>query len=120
MDELKQRIMAEQQSPFADLFEGLQASSAQYQQHLQAKDVHIISFQQFGVQQGIHSIEYPKGSGNNIVLAFQSQKACVKFANALRAQHFFDPTVRCCCEMRGDRQVATMRCLLGCRKRSPS
>lgn len=108
MDELKQRIIqAEQQSPFADLFQGLQSTTGssaimstpqqqQQQKNEKPNTVYIVSFQQFGVQRGVHSIEYPKGSGNNVVLAFTSKKACDKFANTLRAQHFFDPTVRSC------------------------
>jgi len=63
------------------------------QQQQQQQKVHIILFQ--GEKQGVHSIEYPKGSGSNVVLAFESKRACDKFAAMLKRQQFFEhPTVR--------------------------
>jgi hypothetical protein len=56
-------------------------------------DVHIILFNPDTPNEGVHTIEYPKGSGKNIILAFESKKECVKFSNLLREQHFFDPKV---------------------------
>lgn len=41
--------------------------------------------------EGIHTIEFPKDSGNNVILAFQSQMDCEDFADTLRDQQFFDP-----------------------------
>lgn len=98
MDELKQRIEAET-NPFSDLFLGLQQQRGMSETRVKTpkslpETVFIISFQQNGVLDGVHSIEYPKGSGNNVVLAFESEHACEKFAASLRAQHFFDPKVR--------------------------
>jgi hypothetical protein len=43
---------------------------------------------------GVHSIEYPIGSGKNVVLAFTNQLSCDKFVQSLREQHFFHPMVR--------------------------
>lgn len=94
MDELKHRIAAEKSNPFADLFASAAATDDNNNIPVINKSkeefVHYISF----AGKGIHSIEYPKGSGNNVVLAFESAKSCQKFADTLRAQHFFDPTVR--------------------------
>ena len=100
MDELRKRIAAEfTNNPYADMFGSknvnYQHTHVKQQQqpkessHQHPESVYIIAF-----EQGIHSIEYPKGSGNNVVLAFESQRACDKFAEHLRAQHFFDPMVR--------------------------
>jgi Protein of unknown function (DUF3110) len=98
MDELKQRIRAEQTKPLSDLTGQLQNSITPLQQHRHKQQrldtVYIVSFQKCGIQRGVHSIEYPKGSGSNVILAFASQPACHKFAETLRAQQFFDPTVR--------------------------
>ena len=49
---------------------------------------------------GVHSIEYPQGSGNNVVLAFCDAAACRKFAASLREQSCFAPAVvRVDCEV---------------------
>jgi len=56
--------------------------------------VYIILFHGGEEQEGIHSIEYPKGSGSNMILAFESERACEKFADLLKLQDFFDPAVR--------------------------
>jgi hypothetical protein len=56
------------------------------------ENVFIILFQPGTVNQGVHSIE--NGSGNNVILAFESKLACEKFAESLCEQHFEDPTVR--------------------------
>jgi len=58
---------------------------------LRPENVHIILFKPNTEEQGIHTIEYPKGSGNNIILAFESKVACDEFAATLKAQQFFDP-----------------------------
>lgn len=50
--------------------------------------VHIIFFKPDTDEQGLHTIEYPKGSGSNFVLAFESKKACDRFAATLEAQNF--------------------------------
>ena len=56
---------------------------------------HVILFHPGTEQQGAHTIEFPKGSGNNVMLAFESSAACHKFAQLLKQQHFLEPTVRC-------------------------
>lgn len=57
--------------------------------------VHVVVIHAGTINQGAHTIEYPKGSGNNVILAFESLEACRKFAASLEEQHLFaDPTVR--------------------------
>ena len=93
MDELRKRIAAETSNAYADMFENYSTNIKQrHEPQRRPESVFIIAF-----QQGIHSIEYPKGSGNNVVLAFERKDACDKFARDLRAQHFFDPVVRDSC-----------------------
>lgn len=100
-DELKRRIVEETSNPYADLFHGATVK------HAYPGTVHIVSFQPGTENQGIHSIEYPKNSGNNVILAFESKAACDKFADDLRAQHFFDPTVR---------EATTLCCIVNSRR----
>lgn len=59
---------------------------------------YVVVFQPGTFNQGAHTIEYPQGSGNNVVLAFESFQACRKFADSLAEQNFVDPQVRefCC------------------------
>jgi hypothetical protein len=90
-DDLKRRIAAET-NPYSNIF----AAALDHE----ISTVHVISFAPGTSRQGIHSIEFPKGSGNNVVLAFESRDACAKFAEHLKAQHFFDPTVCLCMELR--------------------
>jgi len=45
--------------------------------------VYIVIFKPDTAEQGFHSIEYPKGSGSNFVLAFQSYQSCNRFTKAL-------------------------------------
>ena len=84
MEELRQRIQQEKNHP---LFDGRDTQKEQPQ------TINIIIFNPGTEQQGAHSIEFPKGSGNNSILAFESKEACHKFANSLKEQNFFDPTV---------------------------
>ena len=48
--------------------------------------VYINIFKPNTQDEGAHTIEYPKGSGNNVILAFSSRRECDKFANLLREQ----------------------------------
>jgi hypothetical protein len=101
-DDLKRRIKAET-NPYSNIF-----AAADHE----VSTVHIISFALGTSRQGIHSIEFPKGSGNNVVLAFESREACAKFAEHLRAQHFFDPTVSfVVCKKQGMMMVGAVKAL---------
>lgn len=85
MKELRQRIN-EVTNPYQELF-SVDWSSQERPEH-----VYIILFNPDTEQQGLHSIEFPKGSGSNFVLAFESKQACVKFAATLEAQNFDHPS----------------------------
>ena len=52
--------------------------------------VHVVLFNVGTIRQGIHSIDY---HGTNTVFAFETKKSCSRFADSLRQQKFFDPTV---------------------------
>ena len=95
MDELRKRISSAS-NPFSDMVGDMISSTnvkvpkEKRKEPKSAGLVFIVGFEQVGDQHGIHSIEYPKGLGNNVVLAFESKQACDKFADSLRALHFFD------------------------------
>lgn len=55
------------------------------------RDVYIILFEPDTDDEGVHTIEFPKGSGNHVILAFESLSQCELFADTLRNQQFFDP-----------------------------
>jgi Protein of unknown function (DUF3110) len=82
MKELKQRIN-EVTNPYHELF-----AADHWSLEDRPEQVHVIWFKPNTDEQGVHTIEYPKGSGSNFVLAFESKEACDKFAESLQAQHF--------------------------------
>lgn len=61
-----------------------QARTTKFGQH--KEHVHIILFNQGLQTESIHTIEFPKCSGSNIILAFESFKDCQHFANNLATQ----------------------------------
>jgi len=83
MKELQQRIH-ELENPYHDhemFSEDPQWLS--FPQDQRPEHVYIVVVQPDTRDQGMHSIEYPKGSGNNFVLAFPSFMAAQKFASTL-------------------------------------
>lgn len=58
------------------------------------EDVYIILFNPDAENEGVHTIEFPKGSGNNFILAFESEIECYHFCSLLKKQQFFDPKVQ--------------------------
>lgn len=84
MQEIKHRRLSN--NPYYKLFH------TDWKQQERPEHVHVILFDANTDKQGIHSIEYPKGSGSNFVLAFQSLAACQKFVAALKAQKLGRPT----------------------------
>ena len=100
MEELRQRI-SQETSP--------QLFAPPPVQHHRPEQVHVILFNPHTKDEGMHTIEYPKGSGNNVILAFEDSNDCHKFAAMLRAQHFFHPqpqqmdlkTLECYCQALG-------------------
>ncbi len=62
-------------------------------EEMKPEDVHIILFNPDTDREGVHTIEFPKESGNNMILAFESREECEEFSASLKRQQFFDPTV---------------------------
>jgi Protein of unknown function (DUF3110). len=54
-------------------------------------NVHIILFNPNTDREGVHTLEFPKGSGTNIILAFECEEECQQFSDALRDQKFYNP-----------------------------
>eukprot|EP00558_Chaetoceros_sp_UNC1202_P013531 CAMPEP_0197255562 /NCGR_PEP_ID=MMETSP1429-20130617/72477_1 /TAXON_ID=49237 /ORGANISM="Chaetoceros sp., Strain UNC1202" /LENGTH=218 /DNA_ID=CAMNT_0042718885 /DNA_START=301 /DNA_END=957 /DNA_ORIENTATION=+ len=61
-------------------------------EEMKPDSVHIILFNPGTDREGVHTIEFPKDSGNNMILAFESRSECDQFSASLREQQFFDPT----------------------------
>jgi hypothetical protein len=60
---------------------------------LKPTKAHIVLFNPGTDREGVHTIEFPKGSGNNLILAFESRIECEQFSDLLKDQNFFDPSV---------------------------
>ena len=84
MDELRQR-MEQEMNPHRFILRGDNSIP-----HMPER-VFVILFHPGTDRQGFHSIEFPKGSGNNLILAFESEVACHNFASMLKKQNFFEP-----------------------------
>mmetsp|Transcript_25539 Transcript_25539/g.52247 ORF Transcript_25539/g.52247 Transcript_25539/m.52247 type:complete len:237 (-) Transcript_25539:616-1326(-) len=77
MKELKERI-AGLNNPYREVFGYVWARP-------KPERVHIILFNPGTNQEGVHTVEFPKGSGNNVILAFESKDECEKFSENLPA-----------------------------------
>lgn len=88
MDVLRQRI-EQQQSQYYDLI----MADEQDGGATRPVNVFIIVFNPESDEQGVHAIEFPQGSGNNIILAFESEKDCTEFSDMLKqdSMQFHDP-----------------------------
>lgn len=64
-----------------------------YDEEMRPEFVHIILFSVGTSREGAHSIEFPQGSGNNVLLAFEDELECGEFIEGLKEQDFFDPVV---------------------------
>lgn len=93
MNELRERIN-ELYGSHIPVVKGARNVLPTINQRSKPENVHVVVFQPGTIHQGAHTIEYPKGSGLNVVLAFESIEACRKFAALLAEQNFVDPTVR--------------------------
>ena len=86
MNELKKR-MDQQMNQYYDLL--MDDDDAN---NIRPEVVYIIVFNPGTEQeQGVHTIEFPKGSGYNVLLAFESDDECIEFAKMLKNMHFFHP-----------------------------
>lgn len=87
MDQLRSRI-DQQQNQYYDLLMSQEEDSVR-----RPEKVHIIVFNPGTDKQGVHTIEFPKGSGFNIILAFESEDECAFFSQLLKQDslQFYDP-----------------------------
>ena len=87
LNELKKRI-AETHSPYLGELDTAM-------EHVLADEFYIVFVQPDTDQQGVHTIEYPPGSGTNVILAFEDAEAARKFAHLLAMQNFENPQPQC-------------------------
>jgi hypothetical protein len=87
IEELNRRI-AELSNPYGKLF-----LTTEWDQRPKPSNVHIILFNPHTIDEGVHTVEYPIGSGSNALLAFESADECANFAAVLKSQKFYDPIV---------------------------
>ena len=90
MNILQQR-MDRQQNQYAKLI--MEQSRYIEQETNLPESVHIILFNPDTPNQNVHTLEIPKGSGNNMILAFEDGTDCEMFAQSLRELEFVDPSV---------------------------
>ena len=90
MNILQQR-MDRQQNQYAKLI--MEQSRYIEQETNFPESVHIILFNPDTPNQNVHTLEIPKGSGNNMILAFEDGADCGLFAQSLRELEFVDPSV---------------------------
>eukprot|EP00581_Thalassiosira_minuscula_P016910 CAMPEP_0183711964 /NCGR_PEP_ID=MMETSP0737-20130205/7277_1 /TAXON_ID=385413 /ORGANISM="Thalassiosira miniscula, Strain CCMP1093" /LENGTH=175 /DNA_ID=CAMNT_0025940537 /DNA_START=187 /DNA_END=714 /DNA_ORIENTATION=+ len=91
MSELRQR-MERQQNQYAELImEQIKYTDEEGERDV-PESVHIILFHPDTPKQHVHTIEFPKNSGRNLILAFESGGDCVSFARMLQDMEFVDPT----------------------------
>eukprot|EP00566_Odontella_aurita_P026866 CAMPEP_0113529188 /NCGR_PEP_ID=MMETSP0015_2-20120614/2257_1 /TAXON_ID=2838 /ORGANISM="Odontella" /LENGTH=186 /DNA_ID=CAMNT_0000427795 /DNA_START=871 /DNA_END=1431 /DNA_ORIENTATION=+ /assembly_acc=CAM_ASM_000160 len=83
MKELKERI-----DHFANPFHGV---FGYVWGRPKPNDVYVILFNPGTEKEGVHTVEYPRGSGNNVIMAFESKAECQKFSNVLEDQQFYEP-----------------------------
>eukprot|EP00804_Cyclotella_cryptica_P023095 CCRYP_000331-RA/>CCRYP_000331-RA protein AED:0.21 eAED:0.21 QI:0/0/0/1/1/1/2/0/211 len=95
MDILRQR-MEKQETQYAKLL--MEQSKYYMDEDLDVEEkrplpesVYIILFLPETPQQHVHTIEVPKGSGNNMLLAFEDEEDCHVFAQMLKDLDFVDP-----------------------------
>jgi len=84
MEHLHQRI-SQQVTSYSELFDTNRLIE------IEPSCVHIIVFNPDTRDEGVHTIEFPKGSGHNVVLAFESKYKCETFIAILKNQNFFEP-----------------------------
>ena len=94
MNILQQR-MDRQQNQYAKLI--MEQSRYIKQEANLPESVHIILFNPDTPNQNVHTLEIPKGSGNNMILAFEDGADCGMFAQSLRELEFVDPSVSDVC-----------------------
>ena len=91
MSSLRQRIQ-KQDNQYTNLL--LEQSKYTDEERIIPDSVHIILFHPDTPKQHVHTIEYPVGSGENMILAFESSSDCIRFARMLQQDlDFAEPSV---------------------------
>ena len=90
MDNLRKR-MEKQASQYTRLL--MEQSKYADNERTVPQSVHIILFHPNTPEQHVHTVEFPKNSGNNLILAFENDVDCVKFARMLQDMEFVNPSV---------------------------
>ncbi|KAL7457984.1 hypothetical protein ACHAWC_011254 [Mediolabrus comicus] len=88
--ELLQKGMNQQQKQYAKLL--MEQSKYTEEGRNIPESVHIILFHPDAPKQHVHTIEIPKGSGNNLILAFEASDDCNMFAQMLKEMEFVEPS----------------------------
>eukprot|EP00579_Thalassiosira_antarctica_P007076 CAMPEP_0201887502 /NCGR_PEP_ID=MMETSP0902-20130614/25105_1 /ASSEMBLY_ACC=CAM_ASM_000551 /TAXON_ID=420261 /ORGANISM="Thalassiosira antarctica, Strain CCMP982" /LENGTH=188 /DNA_ID=CAMNT_0048417445 /DNA_START=147 /DNA_END=713 /DNA_ORIENTATION=- len=94
MSSLRKR-MSRQESQYTNLFmeqTKYQTAFVEGGERQVPESVHIILFHPDTEKQHVHTIEFPKDSGNNLILAFESRGDCGSFAGMLMDLEFVDPS----------------------------
>jgi hypothetical protein len=89
MSDLNKR-MKRQENQYVKLLQ--EQSNYALEERTVPEAVHIILFHPGTEEQHVHTIEFPQSSGNNIIMAFESEGECVEFANKLQDLEFVDPS----------------------------
>ena len=108
MSSLRKRIQ-KQDNQYTNLL--LEQSKYTDEERIVPDSVHIILFHPNTPKQHVHTIEYPVGSGENMILAFESQTDSIRFARTLQQDlDFAEPSVsRVCCFLS---YIRRYRCML--------
>lgn len=87
LDDLMDQLDQSKEDSYSKLF-----ASDEWTTRSKPNQAHVIIFKQDTPDEGVHSIEYPLGSGKNFILAFESSVDCNTFVGALQDMEFFDPS----------------------------
>ena len=96
LNDLKKRISETSNPYYADNVLFANNNNEEKKQTLDLPDdCFIVVVRPGTAEQGVHTIEYPPGSGSNVVLAFERKASAMKFAHLLAGQLelFPDPMV---------------------------
>ena len=107
MSSLRKRIQ-KQDDQYTNLL--LEQSKYTDEERFIPDSVHIILFHPDTPKQHVHTIEYPVGSGENMILAFESSSDCIQFSRMLQQDlDFAEPSVIECCLLT---YIGRCRCVL--------
>jgi len=109
MSSLRKRIK-KQDNQYTNLL--LEQSKYTDEERIIPDSVHIILFHPDTPKQHVHTIEYPVGSGENMILAFESSSDCIQFSRMLQQDlDFAEPSVSRVLFINIYRKVSMCTCL---------